>query len=205
MAKVTLKAEDVYFLSRIMKGKYLDYDYVSMMEDLGHRASMKEAKSMDRLSEAGLIFEDFAGDLEIEDKAKDLFEPIFFGEFESELIVEDHANFQRYKFHVLNGKYVQVQIKGKELEISTIEKEDILYYTPYVQELKEPKNWASDHFENMMVDGIMVVKRVKFGGKSQVIQLVNDNGTYYQAKGNRIYSLTKNELKTLMKNILWEE
>ena len=205
MAKATIMAEDMYYLSKLMKGKYLDYDYVSLMTDLSQRPAMKEAQSMDRLSDVGLIFEDFGGDIEIEGAAKELFEPIFFGTFESELVIEDHSSFQRYKYHVLDGRYVQVAMKGKELEISTIKKEDILNHTPYVEDLKEQKSHPKTYFENVMVEGILILKRIKFGGKSQVVQLVNDAGVYYKANGSTIHSVTKSELKKLMSEILWEE
>ena len=135
MSKVTLQAEDVFFLSKMMKAKYLDYGYVAMVEDLSHRLAMKEARAMDNLSNKGLVFEDFTGDLEIEDLAKELFEPIFFGTFESELIVEDSISFQHYKYHVLDGRYVEVAINGKELTVQNIEKEDILRCIPNIEDI----------------------------------------------------------------------
>lgn len=205
MAKVILSAEDVFFLSKLMKAKYLDYDYVSMMEDLSHRFALKEAKAMDHLSDAGLIFEDFGGDIEIEDLAKTLFEPIFFGTFESELLIEDSLGLSRYKYHVLDGRYVEVEIAQNQLIIQTVNKEDILSHMPYMEELSSPQSYPKNYFENTAVEGILVLKRLKINGRSEVIQLLNDAGIYYQAKGNNIHSMTKNELKTLMTTILWEE
>ena len=205
MAKVTLTADDLFFLSKIMKAKYLDYSYVTMLEDLSHRLAMKEAKAMDNLSNKGLVFEDFTGDLEIEDLAIELFEPIFFGTFESELIIEDSISFQHYKYHVLDGKYVEVEINGKELTVRNIEKEDILMRTPYSEELETKQILPRNYFENVQVEGIAILKRLKIGGSSSVIQLINDAGIYYQAKGIKIHSMTKNELKQLIQKTLWEE
>lgn len=205
MSKVTLKAEDLFFLSKLMKAKYLDYDYVSMMEDLSQRLAMKEAKAMDHLSDEGLIYEDFSGDIQIEDKALELFEPIFFGTFESELLIEDSMNFQRYKYHVLDGKYVEVSMQGKDLIIQTIDKEDILYHMPYLEEANEPQILPINYFENQKIEGILVLKRLKFGKTPIVLQLVNDSGIYYQNKNNKIHSITKNELKELIKNTIWED
>ena len=205
MSKVTLQAEDVFFLSKMMKAKYLDYEYISMMDELSQRRAIKEATALENLSNAGLIFEDFTGDIEIEDLAKELFDPIFFGTFESELLIEDSLDFQRYKYHVLDDRYVEVQIDGKNLIIQTIEKEDILNHFPYMEELDKPNIVPLDYFKEKQVDGIMVLKRIKIGKAPQLIQLVNDNGVYYQAKGNKIHSMTKIELKSLMKEIIWEE
>lgn len=204
MAKVTIKAEDLFFLSKLMHAKYLDYDYVSMMEDLSHRFSVKEAEAMNHLNDAGLIFEDFGGDIEIEDQAKELFDPIFFGTFESELLIEDSMNFERYKYHVLDGRYVEVKMENKNLIVQTIEKEAILNHLPYMEEV-EPKTYPINYFKDVQVEGILVIKRLKFGHSPVVIQLLNDAGVYYQAKGNNIHSMTKNELKTLLQKNLWED
>ena len=205
MAKVVLSADDLFFLSKIMKAKYLDYGYVAMVEDLSHRLAMKEARAMDNLSSKGLVFEDFTGDLEIEDLAKELFEPIFFGTFESELIVEDSISFQHYKYHVLDGRYVEVAINGKELTVQNIEKEDILMRSPYSEELDNKQILPKNYFENVQVEGIAILKRLKIGGSSAVIQLINDSGIYYQAKGTKIHSMTRNELKQIIQKTLWEE
>ena len=80
MSKVVINAEDLYFLSRVMKAKYIDYDYFKMVSELTSRFALKESHAIEHLSDKGLVYEDFTGDIEIEDLGKDLFEPIFFGE-----------------------------------------------------------------------------------------------------------------------------
>lgn len=205
MSKVVISAEDLYFLARVMKAKYIDYDYFKMVSELTSRYALKESNAIEHLSDKGLVYEDFTGDIEVEDLGKDLFEPIFFGEFESELLIEDKTSLERYKYHVLDGRYIEVRIEGKNLYVSEVNKEDILDHLPYVEEPSSKQTYHLDYFENKDVDGIMVLKRQKMKEPSKCIQLVNDNGVYYQAKGLKIHALTKVELKELMKKVLWEE
>lgn len=205
MGFVRISAEDLFFLSKIMNAKYIDYDYIKMLTDLSARYALKESIAVENLCNQGLVYEDFCGDIEVEDLAKDLFEPIFFGEFESELIVEDHVSMNRYKYHVLNGRYIQVAIDGQYLEVSEVNKEDILDNLPYIDELLEKRKVNLNYFEDKDVDGIIVLKRQKMNKSSKCIQLINDNGVFYQSKGLKIHSLTKDELKQLIKKIVWEE
>ncbi len=205
MSQVVINAEDLYFLSRVMKAKYLDYDYFKMVSELTSRYALKESNAIEHLSDKGLVYEDFTGDIEVEDLGKELFEPIFFGEFESELLIEDKTSLERYKYHVLDGRYIEVQMNDKNLIVSEVAKEDILEHLPYVEEPSSNETFRLDYFKDRDIDGIMVLKRQKIHGKSKCIQLVNDNGVYYQSKGLKIHALTKDELKQLMKKVLWEE
>ena len=205
MRKVVITAEDLYFLSRVMKAKYMDYDYFKMVSELTSRYALKESNAIEHLCDNGLVYEDFTGDIEVEDLGKELFEPIFFGEFESELLIEDKTSLERYKYHVLDGRYIEVAIHDKNLIVSEVNKEDILEHLPYVEDPSLKETFNLDYFKDKDVDGIMVLKRQKMKEPSKCIQLVNDNGVYHQSKGLKIHALTKDELKQLMKKVLWEE
>lgn len=92
---VQLTPEELYFLGKIMKAKYIDYSYYAAMKDIQKQFDVCERKALSALGEKGLIDENFSGEIEVPDEVSALMYPVFFGTKESRL----KAN-QTYNFHI---------------------------------------------------------------------------------------------------------
>lgn len=74
-----LTFEELYFLGKWMHAKYIDYQYITAMQDIQKRYAYHEQMALKNLMERGLIDEDFSGNIEIEDELREALHPVFFG------------------------------------------------------------------------------------------------------------------------------
>ncbi len=173
---VTLTPGELYYLGTIMQAKYIDYAYVAGMEDIRHNRSVYETEARSALVEAGILTEDFAGNVEVEQKAKELIQPIFFGEFESCIDITslgENPGVNTKRFHSFNGLVTKVSSTDKgELQISHVEADDL---DRIVQELL-PVNYrcmesaVTEDVPKEDVSRIIAVKNTIIG-KSAVVKL----------------------------------
>lgn len=79
---IELKPNELFFLAKAMKAKYLDYAYLSMMQDIQLNYDVSEISNYESLVEKGYAEMDFGGDLEVDESVKNLMNPVFFGKNE---------------------------------------------------------------------------------------------------------------------------
>lgn len=92
---IQLTPEELYFLGRIMKAKYIDFSYYAAMKDIQKQFEISERKALSGLGEKGLIDENFSGEIEVPTEVFSLMHPVFFGTRESRLKSD-----QTYTFHL---------------------------------------------------------------------------------------------------------
>ena len=66
MKELILSPEEIYYIGKASGGKYLDYDYIAAMQDIGKRGKIKAQEILDGLERKGYAEEDFLGNLEVE-------------------------------------------------------------------------------------------------------------------------------------------
>ena len=58
MKELILSPEEIYYIGKVSGGKYLDYDYIAAMQDIGKRGKIKAQEILDGLERKGYAEED---------------------------------------------------------------------------------------------------------------------------------------------------
>ena len=53
MKELILSPEEIYYIGKVSGGKYLDYDYIAAMQDIGKRGKIKAQEILDGLERKG--------------------------------------------------------------------------------------------------------------------------------------------------------
>lgn len=117
---------ELFFCTRVMKAKYLDYDYLRRTPDIQKRYLLHEQETLESLDEKGIVELNFDGNAEMVPEYEALFSPVFFGEKESRLDVKGKSS---RRFHIHEGKIVMSLIGEERItfrEISEKEMESFL-------------------------------------------------------------------------------
>lgn len=128
--KCELTPMELFFCVRIMKGKYLDYDYFSRVPDVQKQYLLHEQETLEQLEEKGIIELDFDGNAEMDSDYERLLKPVCFGEKESRLDVEQRPS---RRFHIYEGKIVMSLIGEESISFSETTEEEI---TSFLEEEK---------------------------------------------------------------------
>lgn len=120
MKEVILSPEELFFLARKMKAKYLDYEYLSLMGDIQNDIDVKEEKAKESLSSKGFVEEDFEGNIEVENDVVELLNPVFFGTIECLIKKQDNI-----KLHVFKDSITQCLKTEAGLSLKRVSSEDI--------------------------------------------------------------------------------
>ena len=83
MDELILTYEQLYFLGEILKAKYIDYRYIKAMQDIQKQYIYLKNKNISELLGAGVLQEDFSGNLKVLPVYEALLSPIFFGDFQA--------------------------------------------------------------------------------------------------------------------------
>lgn len=184
-------AEELFFLGKLMSARYIDYDYVKAMKDIQKNGALKEKEIMAGLVKKGILYEDFSGEKELDPEMEELLTPLFFGEFESELIyyqAEDSKKAKQHKFHFHKGKITHVQIKKGKLEVS--DGDDVMenlqnHLIPEGYKC-ESKEVQMEELDKNQITIVMILKNMNIGKKSVCSQFVNLNDIWYVGKKDNL-------------------
>ena len=131
MKELILSPEEIYYIGKVSGGKYLDYDYIAAMQDIGKRGRIKEQEILDDLERKGYAEEDFLGNLEVEPVCTEILQPLYQGMYESELISrEESGEPVHYKFHHMENRITSVECQSQGYRVKVQDKkgiEKILY------------------------------------------------------------------------------
>ena len=126
MKEFILSPEEIYYIGKVSGGKYLDYDYIAAMKDIGKRGKIKQQEILDSLERKGYAQEDFLGNLEVEPACIEILQPLYQGMYESELILREEAGESvHYKFHHMENRITSVECRSQEYRIRVQDKEGI--------------------------------------------------------------------------------
>lgn len=131
MKELILSPEEIYYIGKVNGGKYLDYDYIAAMQDVGKRGRIRKQEILDGLERKGYAQEDFLGNLEVEPACIEILQPLYQGRYESELILREEAGESvHYKFHHMENRITSVECQTQEYRVKVQDKkgiEKILY------------------------------------------------------------------------------
>lgn len=127
MQEMILTPEELFFLGKMRKAKYLDYGYIQAMKDVRKNAGKAREEAGWALVEKGYAEEDFLGNITLLPEVEALTDPVFFGEFESNitLCTMGKPNIQQiWRLHFQDGKGVL-----------SVFREDGIHLTPLSEEV----------------------------------------------------------------------
>lgn len=89
MKELRLTPVELFYLGVQMQARYIDYGYIAAMPDIQKRYALHEQETLEELEERGLIEVDFGGAVEVEEGVRKLLTPVFMGDTESRVAVDD--------------------------------------------------------------------------------------------------------------------
>lgn len=125
--EITLHPEELFFLADIMDAEYFDYDYISIMHEIGKHYDQMKTKCIQDLSRKGLIRKKMSGKIIVDDRVADVLKNIFHSPISSGIqIYSKDNNPEKYKFHIGEEKKItQVVIGENGLILCSIGKENL--------------------------------------------------------------------------------
>lgn len=205
-------SDELFVLGRIMQAKYIDYDYVRMLPDFQKGFSLKENDIKAKMIKKGYFREDFLGNVELDEYVRECVIPVFFGEFESEVILienRDRKSYEQHKFHFYNGHVTQVQIRNDVLYISGCGDTGLELLGRKVID----SNYIGSHQKLDLHDAnrytaerYLMIKNMRIGEKKLHSQLMEIDKIWYIGKsGDSAQGMMKDELNEWWNRIIKEE
>jgi len=198
--EIILTPEELYFMGTQLQAKYIDYAYVAAMGDIQHRRGMYESESIINLAQKGLLMEDFNGDVEIMPLAREILEPVFFGDLEScidiaSVVASGKKVMQKKRFHFHEGRITAVTMQEDGIHLETADENQlkewiasILHKGYYANEVEVP----AEVLDMKWVSRIIAVKSNRVGQRSAVEIYLEFAGVMFQERqAGTARSLTK--------------
>lgn len=203
-----LSPEELFFLGKHLKAKYIDYDYIRLAGELQHNYMLKERESISGLVGRKIISEDFSGNLYLDPTIADVLKPVFFGEFEVEilLIQKERKTPDIYKFHFMEHQVTTIRVCGQDLYMfqdgnqqSKLLKEKIFIHgsSDYgkvvpIKDLNVINSSRIVNAQNILVGKVMM--------SSQILEL---NGVWYMRKDDvNAVSMSNDDLENWWKRMM---
>lgn len=208
MKELILSPEEIYYIGKVTGGKYLDYDYIAAMQDIGKRGRIKEQEMLDDLERKGYAQEDFLGNLEVEPACVEILQLLYQGMYESELILrEESGESVHYKFHHMENRITSVECQSQEYRVRMQDKEGIekILYSLFennVQTAEREEYIATDQAERSII-----LKGTHIGKDASLYFYAEKGGYFYemapeQTEGRLLRLVEKNVVCEQAKKIL---
>jgi hypothetical protein len=204
---IKMTAEELYYLGSQMQAKYIDYDYISAMNDIQKNYRLYESDAVNDLMKKGLIEEDFSGNITVSFQMEELLIPIFFGNFEAEIDVCDVRKESRkiIKLHTEKEKITMVEVNENDLILKNMHKNDVLRYGEEVFQFMEDQT-GDIEFEEQKVSEIYIMKNTVIGGESDVRILFRiENSVFMENENEEIQRIEISDLMREIQSILIEK
>ena len=195
--EILLTPEELYYLGALVQAKYIDYAYVAAMDDINQNYALFEKETCAALVNAGIIMEDFSGNMEVDSFVLALVQPIFFGETETTLDICELGEKNKIdviKYHFYDGAITSVSNEKGKLKIKAVNQDEIQEAVSKIV----PMNYTCTHSEVIpeidkeTVTRFVVVKSVVVGQRSNIQAYIEANGVLCQEKiEGQIESVTK--------------
>lgn len=88
MDVIEIKPEELFFLAKCMKAKYIDYSYIKDISGQ-EKSELDVNETINSLENKEYVFAGFDGTVEIDDDVSVILQPVFFGKTEIKLIAGD--------------------------------------------------------------------------------------------------------------------
>ena len=127
-SEITLSADELFYLGKLMHAKYIDYAYIVCRDDSADDFQMREKTVKQSLIKKEFIFESFTGKVEVEESVTELLLPIFEGAKETSLnmcTVGEKARADILKFHFWQDKITMVKANNGQLTLKGISADEL--------------------------------------------------------------------------------
>ena len=201
--EVVLTPEEIYFIGKSIGGKYLDYDYISAMQDIEKQKGIRRQEIIRQLEQKGYAEENFFGELEFGEECLDLLRPLYQGEYEAELILrEKEGGALHYKFHHWEGRILAVSCQNMDYRLRMIEKAELesLLQSLLPAESKEAEE--AECISAKEAERSIILKGTHIGKDACLYFYGEKEGCFYEADLARI---SGKELKKLKKKTVYEQ
>lgn len=193
--EIIFTPKQLYFMGRLMQARYIDYAYVAAMEDIHQNYALFESETRAELVSAGILMEDFGGNLEIQSTARSLLLPVFFGETETALEVcrlGDAELVHGKNFHFHDGNVTLVEGQAGRLVLRAV---DQVYIHREVESLLGEDYCAQpqvvEEVDQTHITRIFACKRFCVGGDRGVKLYLECDGVVYQEREKGLESVTR--------------
>ena len=198
--EITLSPEQLFYMGRLLQAKYIDYAYVAAMDDINHNFALFESEAKADLVSAGILMEDFGGNVEVDPAVLRVLKPVFFGETEASIDIcwiGEQSSVVVYKYHFYDGAVTVVTGSKGKLKIKTTDEIEI-------RELIEsliPKAYVA---ENQIVETVdkekitrfIAFKRSRVGANAVVKTYIDADGLFYRENGAALECVTRDQFVT---------
>lgn len=194
--EIVISPEELYFLGTVLQAKYIDYAYVAAMDDIGQNYAMFESETRASLVKAGILSEDFGGNIELDEEVRALLSPIFFGETETSIdvcVLGNPSYVTVFKFHFLDDAVTMVTGSEKKLIVKAIDRLTIqeLVGALLPEEYACTESTQIPEINQEKVTRFVAVKSASAGGQSSVKTFIEMDGVFYCEDGDVIESMTR--------------
>ncbi len=204
--EIIITPEELYYLGRFLQAKYIDYAYVAALNDIGQNFSLFESETKAALVSAGILVEDFGGNVEIDKNISAILKPIFFGEVETSLDIcslGEENTVTVYKFHFHDGIVTMVTGNNGKLLIKPIDQIGIKNIVEGL--LTENYNAVSGvrvEISEKTVARFVAAKSISVGKTSAVKTFLETDGVFYQEDDECVKSMSKDMFVNDIFNII---
>lgn len=192
--EIILSPEALYYLGRLLQAKYIDYVYVAAMGDINQNYALFEKETKASLVSAGILTEDFSGNLELDETARKLLEPIFFGETETSLSVCTNGEIQHVSlcmFHFHDGIITSVTHRDGQLVLAAT---DTLSIRKQVEKLLplgyDMQDGTVAQLSEDSITRFISVKRMQVGVGTITKTFVEADNILYHQNGEQLESVS---------------
>lgn len=124
-----LTARQLYCLGKLLKAQYLEYTYISAVEQLLDTFENYENEIRDELIGKGYVFEDFSGEISVNNDIKEILTPVFFSAKEASVDVctfGENENLQINRIHIMDDKTVLVENEEDHFKLGYVDQDDVM-------------------------------------------------------------------------------
>lgn len=187
--------EELYYMGRLLQAKYIDYAYIAAMGDIKQNYSLFEKEAQASLVAAGILLEDFGGNLEVEAEALSVLRPLFFGEVESSVDIctlgeENTVSVNKFHFH--DGAVTMVSGADGKLSVRAVDQMAIRNFVAEILPQQYDGAFAAvEGIDNDKITRYIAVKNIEVGKAATVKIYIESDGILYRETAEAFESLTR--------------
>lgn len=190
--ELTLRMQEIYFLGKQLNGDHLNYSYIAAMPEISQRRAVIEQECADALEHCGAAEENLLGELTVRPETIAFLHPLYFGDYESELILENTATHEtvHWMFHREqtneNARWLAAEWNGETVRFTS----DLQSVEAKLQPLLRPGSGVgaelSDEEITDKISEILLLKNLAPDGTPLVILYMMVNGCWYEQTENEM-------------------
>ena len=204
--EIVLTPEQLYYMGRLLQAKYIDYAYVAAMNDINQNYALFETEAKASLVSAGLLMEDFGGNIEVDPIVLSVLKPIFFGEVETSIDICNIGETNTvavYKYHFYDGAITMVTGEKGKLVIKTADQIAIRdKVESLISQIYDATNQKVDTINKALITRFIAFKQIRVGITSIVKTYIEADHIFYREVDETIESVTRDQFVSDAYNVV---